>query len=70
MTKHKSLTLPRILAAVEESMRETTHPCFCIFCGEETKVDRWEGAIRQSPCNTCNQLGVYGAEELLMMVSA
>ena len=68
MNKHKSLTLPRILAAVEESMSDCTNPGFCIYCGEE--ADGCEPDARQYECESCGANGVYGAEELLMMVSA
>lgn len=68
MVKHKSLTVARIVAAVEESMSDCTNPGFCIYCGEE--ADGCEPDARQYECDSCGRNGVYGAEELLMMVSA
>ena len=66
MKQHKSFTVSRIVAAVEESQRTLDNPGFCIYCGEE--ADGCEPDARRYPCDSCNRPGVFGAEELLLMV--
>ena len=38
---------------------------FCIFCGEEAY--NVEPDARKYTCESCNQNGVYGAQELVLM---
>ena len=66
MQQHKSLTISRIMAAVEDSMRDTSNPGFCIYCGKE--AEGCEPDARRCPCDSCDRPGVFGAEELLLMV--
>ena len=67
MKLHRSITVARITDAVEESMRDTSNPGFCIACGTDT--DGVEPDAREYPCEACGQMAVYGAEELLLMVA-
>lgn len=39
---------------------------FCVHCGAETSGV--EPDAREYKCDNCDELGVYGAEELLIMV--
>ena len=63
MKMHNSITSERIAAAVE------TDDClgFCIKCGNEAMGV--EPDARGYKCESCGECGVYGAEELLMMIA-
>lgn len=62
MKTHKSVTLERIINAVEED------DCIgiCIACGNEQGC--CEPDMRKGKCETCGKDKVYAAEELMMMV--
>lgn len=63
MKVHTSLTTERIMEAVEED----DNIGFCIACGnEEYGV---EPDAKQYECSDCGEKKVYGAEELLIMLS-
>lgn len=62
--KHRSITLRRIVAAVERAARSTEDPGFCLACGAE--VGGVEGDARGDRCECCGEQQVYGAEEILM----
>lgn len=64
MAMHKSITLDRILCAIEED----DYAGFCTACGEEAYGV--EPDARKYVCESCGQPRVYGAEELLLMVQA
>jgi hypothetical protein len=63
---HKSITVDRILAAVEASRTTLDDPGFCICCGAEALGV--EPDARQYECESCGDPGVYGAEELLLSI--
>lgn len=58
------LTLDMIMEAVEADQ----YLGFCIACC--TQVDGVEPDARRYKCPACDALKVYGAEELLMMLTA
>ena len=68
MSIHKSLTLDRVMDAVGEYHSGLTNPGFCIACGED--ADGCEPDARNYVCDCCGESKVFGAEELLLMVSA
>lgn len=65
--RHKSLTIRRIVAAVERAGRSTDNPGFCTSCG--TDVEGVEPDAEGDPCEGCGERAVYGAEQLLIEVS-
>ena len=64
MRIHKSVTIERVVKAVEETHTSLSNPGFCIYCGVDT--DSCEPDARRYECEDCGKHGVYGAEELLM----
>ena len=60
MKKHASITIDRIIDAVEQD----DNIGFCLACGEETSGV--EPDAREYECDSCGAKAVYGAEELLM----
>lgn len=61
---HKSLTLDRVMEAVEREMTGLDNPGFCLACGEE--ADGCEPDARKYECESCGEHRVYGAAEILM----
>lgn len=66
MTLHPSITVDRVLEAVEAQFTSLDNPGFCIACGAD--ADNCEPDAREYRCESCRQRTVYGAEELLMMI--
>ena len=66
-TIHQSVTLARVIPLVESQMFGTANPGICISCGAER--DGCEPDARGYPCDECGSDTVYGAEELLYLVS-
>lgn len=64
---HPSLTLEAIMEAAERQMFGTDNPGFCTSCGAEQ--EGCEPDARRYKCESCGELAVYGAEELLLMVA-
>jgi hypothetical protein len=65
---HPSITIDVVVAAVERHNSSLDNPGFCIACGEE--AFDCEPDARRNPCEVCEQLTVYGAEELLIYMAA
>lgn len=65
MTKHKSVTINRVLEAVERQATGLDNPGFCLACGKEQ--DGCEPDARGYECESCGTKAVFGAEELLCM---
>ena len=69
MTKriHPSITIDRVMQAVQQ--RETTldNPGFCLACGED--VEGVEPDAREYECECCGEPKVYGAEEIMFMMA-
>lgn len=61
---HRTITLRRIVAALERAARSTEDPGFCLACGAE--VGGVEPDARGDRCDSCGEPQVYGAEEVLM----
>lgn len=64
---HSSITLDRVLPLAEEQMCGLSNPGICLACGEER--DGCEPDAREYTCDNCNESQVYGAEEILGMIS-
>jgi hypothetical protein len=64
---HKSVTLDRVMEAVQRHNTTLDNPGFCIACGEE--AEGCEPDARGYECESCDEPGVYGAEELLLMMA-
>ena len=63
MKIHPSVTIERVMEAVEQD----DYLGFCVFCGEEAQGV--EPDARKYECEACEKKGVYGAEELLLMLA-
>lgn len=61
---HKSITIDRIMAAIESDQTNLDSPGFCVRCGAD--AEGVEPDARRYECDQCGENGVYGAEELLM----
>ena len=70
MTIHPSLTADKLARVVRASMRNDTFPGFCATCGRRAKQNCEPDAERY-PCEfkACGAQTVYGAEQLLIMVT-
>jgi hypothetical protein len=62
MKIHESITLDRVMAAVEAD----DHLGFCLACGEE--ADGCEPDASGYECDVCGARAVEGAENLLFLV--
>lgn len=60
---HPKTTLDDVLAAVERD----DNTGFCLYCGAETQGH--EPDARRQRCEGCGTHNVYGAEELLIMLT-
>jgi len=63
MKIHESITSERIIAGCESG----DYMGFCIACGDEAYGV--EPDARRYTCESCDEPGVYGAEELLLMTA-
>jgi hypothetical protein len=64
---HPSITLERVMEAVERHNTTLDNPGFCLACGEE--ADGVEPDARRLECEACGESRVYGADELLIMMA-
>lgn len=67
MKIHKSVTLDRVMEAVQRKHTALDNPGFCIACGHEQ--DGCEPDARNYECESCSERQVFGAEELFMIMS-
>jgi len=67
MKVHFSITPERVADAVEAQMTGLDNPGFCVACGED--ADGCEPDMRKGKCESCGKNAVYGAEELLFIVT-
>lgn len=67
MRLHHTLTVDRIVDAVERRMTALDDPGFCVACGNEQ--DGCEPDARNYRCEACGLPAVFGAEELLIRVA-
>lgn len=67
MRIHPSVTTERVTEAVRRSHQILDNPGFCIHCGED--AEGVEPDASRYECEACGEPGVYGAEELLIMMA-
>ena len=67
MNMHPTVTLERVCNVVEASAFNLDSPGICIVCGAD--VDGVEPDAVAYRCDACGDIGVYGAEELLIMLA-
>jgi hypothetical protein len=67
MRIHKSVTIKRVMEAVEQASTSLDNPGFCIACGAD--ADGVEPDAQRYECESCGRHAVYGAEELLIMIA-
>jgi predicted RNA-binding Zn-ribbon protein involved in translation (DUF1610 family) len=63
-TVHASVTPERVLKACERHLTSLDDLGFCIACGEEAMGV--EPDATEYECESCGELAVYGADELLI----
>ena len=68
MTIHHTVTVERVLEAVEAGTFGLADTGFCTACGEE--AGGVEPDARNRRCDACDKRAVFGAEELLFHVAA
>ena len=66
MKIHPTVTATRVAEAAQRSHRTLDNPGFCIKCGAE--AEGVEPDARRYECEVCGEDGVYGADELLLMM--
>jgi hypothetical protein len=62
---HESITLERVMCAMEASMFGTEDAGFCLGCGEDAM--EVEPDAERYQCESCGKRAVYGAEQLLLL---
>jgi hypothetical protein len=67
MKLHPSLTIDRVLEAVEREATSLDNPGFCTECGAD--AEGCEPDARKYECESCGEHAVYGAQELLLMMA-
>ena len=66
MKLHPSITLDRVVEAVERYHSSLDNPGFCLACGDD--ADGVEPDARNYECESCGATEVFGADEVLMML--
>jgi len=66
MKVHASVTADRVADACERYFARLDNPGLCIACGED--ADGCEPDARRYECEACGERGVYGAQELAIMM--
>ena len=66
MKIHPSVTLDKVMAAIERQNTNLDNPGFCTACGNEQ--DGCEPDARNYECEVCEEPAVFGASELLIMM--
>jgi hypothetical protein len=64
MKLHPLITTDRIFGAVERRMTALDNPGLCNACGAE--ADGGEPDARNHDCESCGELQVFAAEELML----
>jgi hypothetical protein len=67
MKPHPSITVERVVEAVERRMTTLDDPGFCLVCGYEQ--GGCEPDTRRYLCEACGERAVYGADELLLRMA-
>lgn len=63
---HKSITMDRVMEAVEEQMFGLENPGFCLACGADH--DGCEPDARNYECYECGANEVFGAAEIMLTI--
>ena len=66
MKVHTNVSVDRVVAAVEDAATTLANPGFCVACGDD--ADGVEPDACKYKCESCGELAVYGAEELLFIL--
>lgn len=64
---HKTITLERVVEAVERYNTTVDNPGLCLSCGAE--VDGVEPDAEKYECEVCGEPAVYGAEQVLIYLA-
>ena len=64
---HPSVTVERVMKAVEAQSTFLENPGLCLACGED--AEGCEPDARNYKCEVCGENQVFGAEEILMMIT-
>ncbi len=64
---HSSITTERVMQAAEAEMFGLDNPGFCLACGDD--ADGCEPDARNYECESCGAPQVFGAAEVLMMIT-
>ena len=64
---HPSVTWKRVCEAVYRRLVSLDKPGFCLACGTDT--DSVEPDARHCRCDSCGGLAVFGADEVLIMIT-
>jgi hypothetical protein len=64
---HASITINRIMAALEEAANTVDNPGICFSCGEW--ADGCEPDMRHGECEHCGARQVFGLEETLLIMA-
>ena len=64
---HPSITLDRVVEAIERYNTVLDNPGFCVACGAD--AEGVEPDARRYKCEACGSMSVYGAEELMIMMA-
>ena len=67
MKINPSITVDRIMDALERQMTTLDDPGFCLACGNEQ--GGCEPDARHYKCEACGENQVWGAEELLLRIA-
>jgi hypothetical protein len=66
MKHHDSITLDRVIEAVERAQTSLDNPGLCIACGAD--AEGVEPDACNYECEACGQHRVFGADELLLRI--
>lgn len=66
MRVHPKVTSERIMEACERLQTSLDNPGFCVACGAD--AEGVEPDARRYECESCGEMAVYGAEELLIRI--
>jgi hypothetical protein len=66
MKLHASITSERVIEAIKRGNNTTDNPGICVSCGEDQ--EGCEPDAERYKCETCGQMAVYGAEQLLLYI--
>ena len=64
MKMHPSITLEKLIDAVQRQETTLDNPGFCVACGQEQ--EGCEPDMRNGECEHCGERKVFGASELMM----